>query len=236
MAKSSSTLAHHERDPDARKERILQAAGEVFAKAGFTDGSVREISRKAGVNVASINYYFGSKEGLYRELLIESHRRMIHEEPLPNFDDEPETALRQWVHFCLRFVLLKKPAHPVLGRLMVHEMQQPTPALGELVEGVMRPFFNQLVQMVANVVGDSCAGRFDRWHQEMAATQIMAMCTHFHHCREIIGRLGMCLPETETDIARLADSIADMALHGLRAQRTSPPPPAKKAPSKTRQS
>jgi len=232
VAKTSPTL--RERDPDARKERILKAAGEVFAKTGFADGSVREISRKAGVNVASINYYFGSKEGLYRELLIESHRRMISEEPLPEFDDEPERALRQWVHFCLRFVLLKKPAHPVLGRLMAHEMQQPTPALGELVEGVMRPFFNQLVQMVANVVGDSRDTSFDRWHQEMAATQIMAMCTHFHHCREIIGRLGMGLPETETEIARLADSIADMALHGLLAKRATSTRAPTAAKSKSR--
>ncbi|HEY1049036.1 MAG TPA: CerR family C-terminal domain-containing protein [Prosthecobacter sp.] len=226
---SPAAARERERDPDARKERIMAAAGEVFARTGFAEGSVREISRKADVNVASINYYFGSKEGLYRELLLESHRRMLAEEDPPVFSEDPETALRQWVHFCLRFVLMRKPAHPVLGRLMAHEMQQPTPALGELVEGVMRPFFNNLVKVVAAVVGDSGSGSggFDKWHQEMAAMQIMAMCTHFNHCREIIGRLGLPLPENEAGMARLADSIADMALHGLRARRAPQEAPAR---------
>lgn len=50
-----------ERDPDARKQRILNAAGQEFAKNGFAEGSVREFSRQAHVNVGSINYYFGSK-------------------------------------------------------------------------------------------------------------------------------------------------------------------------------
>lgn len=235
--KSQPPAASRERDPDARKERIMAAAGEVFARTGFAEGSVREISQKAEVNVASINYYFGSKEGLYRELLLESHRRMLAEEEPPVFSEDPEIALRQWVHFCLRFVLLRKPAHPVLGRLMAHEMQQPTPALGELVEGVMRPFFNNLVKMVAAVVGDSGNGHFDKWHQEMAAIQIMAMCTHFNHCRGVIGLLGVTLPENEASIARLADSIADMALNGLRAFKPqaalpSDAPPSKAAPAK----
>jgi hypothetical protein len=48
-----------ERDPLARKERILAAAGKVFAKAGFVTGSVREISRKARVPLLAAGYQNG---------------------------------------------------------------------------------------------------------------------------------------------------------------------------------
>jgi len=102
-----------ERDPDARKERILAAAGEVFAEAGFEQGSVREISLRARVNVASINYYFVSKEGLYREVLLTAHRQLLEQEPPPEPAEDPARALREWIQFCLRFVLLKRPTHPV---------------------------------------------------------------------------------------------------------------------------
>lgn len=84
---------HSRRNPKARKMRILVAAGVVFAKAGFAAGSVREISLKARVNVASINYYFSSKEGLYREVLLAAHRKLLEQEPPPKPTEEPEQSL-----------------------------------------------------------------------------------------------------------------------------------------------
>ena len=50
-------------------DRILHVAIEVFAEYGFRDTTVREICNRANVNVASVNYYFRSKEGLYTQAL-----------------------------------------------------------------------------------------------------------------------------------------------------------------------
>ncbi|GAA5136492.1 DUF1956 domain-containing protein [Prosthecobacter algae] len=215
MPKSRQTpppsAAARERDPDARKERIMAAAGEVFARTGFADGSVREISQIAQVNVASINYYFGSKEGLYREVLLAAHAHALEQQVLPDLSKDPEVALREWIHFCLRFVLMKRKAHPVLGRLMAHEMHQPTAALGELVRLVIKPRFADLIGLVTAVADPTRT----QGECEMAAHQIIAMCVHFDHSREVVGLLGFPAPETEADFARLADSIADMALYGL---------------------
>lgn len=215
MPKSKLLPALRERDPDARRERILAAAGEVFAKAGFERGSVREISLKAQVNVASINYYFGSKAGLYREVLLVSHQLLLEQEPPPQLTEEPEQSLRAWIHFCLRFVLMKRSAHPVLGRLMAHEMHHPTAALGELVKMVIKPNFANLVKIVEALT----KGSLDKAQQEMAAHQIIAMCVHFDHSREVIGRLGFAVPEAEAGIARLANSVAEMALRGLTSKK-----------------
>lgn len=203
-----------ERDPDARKERIMAAAGEVFARTGFADGSVREISQKAQVNVASINYYFGSKEGLYREVLLAAHAHALEQQVLPDLSKEPQAALREWIHFCLRFVLTKRRTYPVLGRLMAHEMHQPTAALGELVRLVIKPRFAELIGLVKAVAGASRS----QTECEMAAHQIIAMCVHFDHSREVVGLLGFPAPQADADFTKLAESIADMAIHGLTAK------------------
>ncbi|MCX7427502.1 MAG: helix-turn-helix domain containing protein [Planctomycetia bacterium] len=42
---------------DDARSRILEAAGKVFAERGFKDTTVREICRKAGVNLVGVNYY-----------------------------------------------------------------------------------------------------------------------------------------------------------------------------------
>lgn len=52
-----------------KRTHIISVAIELFAAGGFDNTSIREISQKAGVNVAMINYYFGSKEKLIEAML-----------------------------------------------------------------------------------------------------------------------------------------------------------------------
>jgi len=49
------------------QDRLIEAAEELFCQRGFNETSVRDIAASAGCNVASVNYYFGSKDHLYLE-------------------------------------------------------------------------------------------------------------------------------------------------------------------------
>lgn len=51
------------------KEKIMESASVLFADHGYEGTSVREIAKAAGVNVASVNYYFSSKENLFLEIM-----------------------------------------------------------------------------------------------------------------------------------------------------------------------
>lgn len=51
------------------REQILEAATRLFAERGFYGASVREITREGGASVNAVSYHFGSKEGLYREIV-----------------------------------------------------------------------------------------------------------------------------------------------------------------------
>ncbi|MBA2237452.1 MAG: TetR/AcrR family transcriptional regulator [Lysobacter sp.] len=55
------------------KDRILSAAEELFAQFGFSGTSLRQVTSRADVNIAAVNYHFGSKENLVNEVF---RRRM----------------------------------------------------------------------------------------------------------------------------------------------------------------
>ncbi|MEI7929562.1 MAG: helix-turn-helix domain-containing protein, partial [Verrucomicrobiales bacterium] len=52
------------------KLRLAEAAEELFAERGFESVSVRDITKRAGMNIASINYHFGSRDGLVAGVMI----------------------------------------------------------------------------------------------------------------------------------------------------------------------
>lgn len=54
-----------DKDKIDKKDHILDVAERVFSEMGFDGASTRMISGEAGVNMAMLNYYFGSKEGLF---------------------------------------------------------------------------------------------------------------------------------------------------------------------------
>jgi AcrR family transcriptional regulator len=64
---------------DSPSGSILAATRELFAEAGFTGVTVRAIARHAGVNLAMINYYFGSKDRLMDAVLTQELQHLLHD-------------------------------------------------------------------------------------------------------------------------------------------------------------
>ena len=60
---------NRQRDRERTRQKIFDAAAEVFAEKGFAGARVEEIARRAGVNRQLISYYFEGKEGLYQAVL-----------------------------------------------------------------------------------------------------------------------------------------------------------------------
>jgi len=73
------------------KSRLLRVAERLFAEHGFGGVSVRQLTAAAGVNLAAVNYHFGSKEGLLAAI-FEQRCRPMNEERLRRLGDCAEHA------------------------------------------------------------------------------------------------------------------------------------------------
>lgn len=136
------------------RERVLEAAIEEFALRGLGGASVRRICARAGANIASVNYYFRSKNGLYAavfERLFEDYGQ-----PLRRLTEGVTSerawrkAVRQWLVLALRWLTDDGPPWRWISRLIVQERARPSVMCGYLVEHVFKPVresFAALVRM-----------------------------------------------------------------------------------------
>jgi AcrR family transcriptional regulator len=195
------------------RERLLDAAGQVFSEAGFRSATVREIVRRAGANIAAVNYHFRDKEGLYAAVLEHSAREAVAKYP-PHGGLQPGATPEEQLHAFVRAFLLRifdKGQQSVHGRLMAREMIEPTRALGRIVEQVIRPMYGRLCSIVKALSGPrACVAEV-----EGSAKSIVGQCLFYKHCSPVIERLEGRLPELK-DVDALADHIVAFSLHGIR--------------------
>lgn len=108
------------RDAFATRARILRAATQEFARNGFGGARGERIARRARSSERMVYYYFGSKEGLFREVLESAYDALgVAEQALVLDDKAPRAAL---AHFC-RFVWRWYAEHPEFIGVLTAENQ-----------------------------------------------------------------------------------------------------------------
>jgi AcrR family transcriptional regulator len=204
-------------EPDREtRGRLLKAATHLFAARGFKKVTVREICREADANVAAVNYHFGDKLGLYREVLAtaigimtattEAARRAGEGRP-------PEEQLRSYVRVFLQRVI--GGGHDSwIHQLMSQEIADPTPALDLVADQVIRPRLAYVGEIVAPMLGLPA----DSERVRMCVLSIQTLC-HAAIKNPIARRLVPDLYGSGDRIDRLAEHIAEFSIGGIRALR-----------------
>jgi AcrR family transcriptional regulator len=193
--------------------KLLAAAGEVFADRGFHKATVREITDRAGVNVAAINYHFRDKAELYRAVFNEcqcSAQAVV--EPVVPPDATPEDRLRYFLDSFLHRLL--NPNRPKWhGLLMAREMTEPTAALDMLVETSMRPRSLELFRIITELT----QGRLSQDRVWMLGFSVVSQCLFYLHDRPLIERLYPNFATQPPTIEQLVEHIHAFSLAAIRA-------------------
>jgi AcrR family transcriptional regulator len=133
------------------EQRILDAAEALFAEHGFAGTSLRTITARAGVNLAAVNYHFGSKEALLRATLdriispVNRERLAMLEQAERDAGDQPPsiaTVLEAFIAPDLRMMRDLGERGALLFRFLGRSHTEPS----ELVQSLIRAQFTDLGQ------------------------------------------------------------------------------------------
>jgi AcrR family transcriptional regulator len=198
---------------DDTRDRILSAAGPVFAEKGFQAATVRDICHEAGVNVASVNYYFGDKERLYIETVKRARKIRGEQVPMPNWPPgtPTEEKLRQFIFTMLKRMLGAHSA-PWQPRLMMREILNPTAACKELVQEYFRPEFDLLLGILDEVLPPETPLH----KRQQIGFSIVGQCVFYRVAGEVVALLLTDEERMEHySVEELAEHISQMCLASL---------------------
>lgn len=196
------------------RERLLAAAAALFAERGFGDAPVRDITRRAGCNVAAVNYYFGSKDQLYvavfRTRLRELRERRIAamqalmQGPVPDIEHVLRTFAQAFVD-----PLIEGDAGRQTLQLFTRELLGRRLPRGMIIEEMVRPVAGAFHDAVRRVYPELPEDTI-----QLCLHAVVGQLVHFLQAEKLLSDA----PETMLvpDMSRIVEHVVLFSGAGVR--------------------
>lgn len=198
---------------DSTPERLLKAAGQLFAKKGYKKTTVREICDKADANLASINYYFRGKDKLFTAVIKYVVEQIWIQFPVDYNFKHAKTPEEKLFHF-IRNNLLRRysPEIPewyntLIRREIIGKTSEPAKLMFNKISSAR--------EVCIGILEEIAEMKFDRETSEFCEGSVIGQVVHY-----IQSDYDSLLPfdvsnVTNGDIDRIARHITEFSLGGL---------------------
>lgn len=206
---------------DQTRLRLLQAATDLFAEQGFNGASVREITRRAEANQAAITYYFGGKDGLYRDVLVQAVEALsataVFDERLIDTTDRDELVL-MYVRQLFAPLVDRRRAGRFL-RIFAWEQLAPTQVFLDFLASGQFPILRQGRRIVERFLPGASEERL-----ALATIWLSNQAAPFVRHADLLALPPLNLHIDGGAVDRWANAIGRMAIAGLLAMSGEPQP------------
>ncbi|HEY0665595.1 MAG TPA: CerR family C-terminal domain-containing protein [Gallionella sp.] len=198
----------HTELPESTRDRLIASAREVFAESGFKGATIREICRRAEVNVAAVNYHFNGKEALFMAALeLEPLENLIGQaDAATNAEDRLAGFIRE---FLIRLMEGYCTPH---SQLIMRELLEPSPALDSIASEFIAPLHEHLAGLVREIAG----GRLTDDAVRRCVFSVFGQCSYYRNSREMNRRIYPALDYDAAEIEATALQITEFSLAGIR--------------------
>lgn len=203
---------------EVTKERIIEAAIDEFADVGYEKATIRNISARAGVNQAAINYHFSSKSELYRQVFETVFQDCRDNRGFPPGDGinsarKLESALRQWIEYFMVSVFENEDSEdPRIYRLKLHEIFNPSEMHDELLDKYLSQDLIPLKKIItAGLPPDTAKADI-----LIKVFSLLGKCFFYALHRRIITRFSGTENFGKKNRSKIIDEIFKESMSGLR--------------------
>jgi TetR/AcrR family transcriptional regulator, regulator of cefoperazone and chloramphenicol sensitivity len=196
------------------RQKILLTALELFAELGFERATIRQIAKKADVNVSAIGYYFGDKAGLYQAAFTEPMGSPKDDIAL---FDSPGLSLEQALDgLFMGFVepLKDNKLAQLCTRLHMREMVEPTGLWAQEINDGITPYHHALLQVLQRHLK---INSLDDDLQRLAVC-IVAMGVHLFVGREVIDKVCPQIINSNKALDKTRQKLVDFAMSMIAAE------------------
>ena len=193
------------------RQRLLDAAGELFAEKGFRLAGTREICRKAGTDIAAIHYHFGNKENLYEAVLRYADNLLVDAIPTFAASRSREARLREMIEWVLAQCFAQGQPE-WRWRFIEQATIALTPGLRAFFNSKILPLYQALDSICREFLGKDATQQQVRF----ATRSILGQCFYYRHFRVLIGGQGETF--SNEHLHELADHILKFSFAGLKAR------------------
>jgi TetR/AcrR family transcriptional regulator, regulator of cefoperazone and chloramphenicol sensitivity len=198
----------------SKKDNLIKAACKLFSSNGFMQTSVAEICSEAGANIAAVNYYFSSKENLYREVWSYAYKKAEDKWPVMKEGGTDEERLRYFIENMINRIFDKGPAG-MFPLMIGREITEPSDCLQDLIESFLMPIGQYLISIIKSILG-SKADPLTIYHHKQSIIGQYSFYSFSRSVREIKERLNVIPISTPEQITT---HIVNYSLAGLRDTR-----------------
>lgn len=205
MAGTRRTCAPRTRYNVKTPHHILDVAAKLFAEHGYAAVTLKDIVKAAKVNVAAVNYHFGDKRNLYRNVLEQSLKNREQAAPLEKELERhsaPEDQLRCFIR-ALMIQLLDDSKPAIMSRLMLREAIEPTAAFARAVDQLPRRQLRILDGIIARMVPPGISRTVVR----RMSLSVLGQCVYYRYAEKILKRTDPHLFHTKRGIGAIAAHI-----------------------------
>jgi TetR/AcrR family transcriptional regulator len=205
--------AHKHEIRKNNETRILEAAEEVFAEAGFKGATTALIARRAGIPKANLHYYFSTKEILYRHVLDDILRTWLEAADLGADWENPMEALRHYIEAKMDL----SRTRPNGSKIWAAEIMHGAPMIQDYLSTTLNDWLRPRVEIIQCWID---AGLICAVNPKNLIYSIWALTQHYADFSEQIQVLNDCQPLSDEQFAQAKKDVVQIILNGVMPHST----------------